>query len=438
MNNIINIFVREYVERVRTKAFLIITILAPVFFIAMFVGPAYFMARTSKVQRLAIVDLDGRIAPIVEERLTEKEAPPDPQEQMKKAATKGARNNPYLEDKYHVERIAVAAGQETMVRAGLSDRIKRSDLDAYLWLDKDIVASGQGTYYARNLADIGGVETARNAVSAAVTQLRLADKGVSADQVGAILKKVELRTLKVTEKGEKEDKSITGFLIPFFFTMLLYMTLLLYGVMVMRSVLEEKTSRVFEVLLSSVKPIELMAGKIIGVAAVGLTQFAAWGLMFGVAGGTLAAAAATWELDLSIPTSLLVYFVIYFIFGYLMFSAMYAAVGASSNSDQEAQQLQMAILPFIIVPMASMQMVIRNPSGPVAVGMSLFPLFSPILMFLRICTEPPPVWQIALSFVLLAATTAGLVWMCARIYRVGILMYGKRATLPELIRWIRA
>jgi ABC-2 type transport system permease protein len=438
MNNIINIFLREYTERVRTKAFMIITVLGPLIFISLFVGPAYFMARTSKAQQLAIVDLDGRIASLVEKRLMEKAPVPDPQEELKKASSGGGRKNPYIEDTYKVEIVSVTPGQEAAVRAGLSDRIKTKDLDAYLWLDKATVENGKGDYYARNLADFGGIETAQSAVSNAVTQIRLADKGVSQEQVDNALKRVSLRTIKVTETGEKENKSGISFIIPFLFTMLLYMTLLLYGVTVMRSVLEEKTSRVFEVLLSSVKPIELMAGKIIGVAAVGLTQFAVWGVMFTAAGGAMGAAAAAWELDLSIPPMLLVYFVIFFIFGYLMFSSMYAAVGACSNSDQEAQQLQMVILPFILVPIIMMQMVVRNPSSPAAVWMSMFPLFTPILMFLRISIEPPPFWQIGLSIVLLMATTAFMIWMCARIYRVGILMYGKRVTLPEIARWIRA
>jgi len=434
MNNIINIFVREYVERVRTKAFMIITVLAPVFFIVVFVGPGLIMARSSKTERLAIVDLDGRMAPLVEGRLMEKPKPPDPQEAIKKASSRGNADI-YLQDKYRIERVAVAAGQEAAVRANLSDRIKRNDLDGYLWLDKDTLANGQADYYARNLF---GADSAQSAASAAVRQVRLVDKGIAADQVNDLLKPVSLKKIKVTEKGEKEDQVLASVVIPAIFTMLLYMTLLLYGVTVMRSVLEEKTSRVFEVLLSSVKPVELMAGKIVGVAAVGLTQFAAWGLMFGAAGGAMAAAAANWNLgEISIPASLLVYFVIFFIFGYLMFAAMYAAVGACANSDQEAQQLQMVILPFIIIPIVMMQMVLRSPSSPMAVGMSLFPLFTPIMMFLRICIEPPPLWQIALSIALLAASTAGMIWICARIYRVGILMYGKRVTLPEMLRWIR-
>src|ERR1022692_2226710 len=132
----------------------------------------------------------------------------------------------------------------------------------------------------------------------------------------------------------------------------------------MRSVLEEKTSRVFEVLLSSVKPIELMTGKIVGVAAVGLTQLAIWALMFALAAGPAVAAAAGKLDDLSVPPMLLVYFAIYFLLGYLLFSTMYAAVGASANSDQEAQQMQMVILPFIIVPMVMMSMVMRSPDSP--------------------------------------------------------------------------
>jgi len=203
-------------------------------------------------------------------------------------------------------------------------------------------------------------------------------------------------------------------------------------------VLEEKTSRVFEVLLSSVRPMELMAGKILGVAAVGLTQFAIWFVMFSAAGGYISMAAAKFELgSLSVPPSLLVYFAIFFVLGYLLFSSMYAAVGAASNSDQEAQQMQLLILPFILVPIISMNMVIRNPSGAAAQGMSLFPLFTPILMFMRICVEAPPFPEIALSIALLALTTMGMMWLCGRIYRVGILMYGKRPTLPELVRWIQ-
>ncbi len=438
MRNIVHIFVREYTERVRSKAFLILTVLAPLLLIGMTVGPIYFMARSNKTQRLAIVDLDGRLAPLVEKRLMEKPKAPDPKEELKKARSGRGRTNPMLADTYHVELVAVAPGQESAVRVNLSERINRDELDAYLWLNKDVLQSGEADYYARNTSDLGGAETAQNAVSAAARQVRMTEQGVSADQLERLLKGIELRTIKVTEKGEKEDKGIAGFALPMFFTMLMYMTLLIYGVSVMRSVLEEKTSRVFEVLLSSVKPIELMTGKIVGVAAVGLTQLAIWGLMFALAAGPTVAAAAGKLDDLSVPPMLVVYFAIYFLLGYLLFSTMYAAVGASANSDQEAQQMQMIILPFIIVPMVMMSMVMRSPSSPVAVGMSLFPLFTPILMFLRITIQPPPFWQIALSIVLLAATNAGMIWMCARIYRVGILMYGKRVTLPELVRWIRA
>ncbi len=441
MRNIINILVREYVERVRTKAFIILTVVAPLFIVGIFLGPVYFMARSNKAQHIAIVDLDGRIGSLVKERLLEKPKI-EPKEALQKAQQgRGRDNNPILEDTYNVELIPVEPGQEAQVRARLSERVlhaKNDDdkLDAYVWIDKNTAETGNADYYARNTADFGNVATLEGAISRAVTRLRLQAKNISPDQVDSLLKRVDLRTVKITEGGEKEDKGIAAFVIPMFFTMLLYMTLLIYGATVMRSVQEEKSSRVFEVLLSSVKPIELMTGKIIGVAAVGLTQLAVWAVMFGTVAAYGLAAASAQIGDISVPPMLYVYFLIYFILGYLLFSSMYAAVGASANSDQEAQQMQMVILPFIIVPVMLLQMIIRNPSSPTAVAMSLIPFFTPLLMFLRISVQTPPVWQIALSIALLAGTTAGMIWICARIYRVGILMYGKRVTLPELVRWI--
>jgi ABC-2 type transport system permease protein len=206
----------------------------------------------------------------------------------------------------------------------------------------------------------------------------------------------------------------------------------------MRSVIEEKTSRVFEVLLSSVKPMELLAGKILGVAAVGLTQYAVWILMALVAGGGMIGSLRTQMGEINVPASLLFYFVLFFVLGYLLYSTMFAALGAVVNSEQEAQQLQMTVMWFLIIPMLVAQLVIRAPNSTAAVVLSLIPFFTPMLMFLRINLITPPAWQVALSIALLLATNFAVLWLSARIYRVGILMYGKRPTLPELVRWVRA
>ena len=441
MKNMIHVFLREYLERVRSKTFIVLTVLMPVIFAALFAVPVLIMAKSSKTQRLAIVDLDGRVAPILEARLKEKpeEQVVNPSEEVEKARSgHGGGSNGFIADKYELNIVPVAAGDESAARARLSEQIKQKKLDAYLWIAKDSVDTGAVDYYARNLADVTGTANMQRYVSDAVTQVRLVNKGVPADQIHQLLKRVELRTLRVTEGGEKEDKGIVGFNLPIFFTMLLDMTLLLYGIAVMRSVIEEKTSRVFEVLLSSVKPIELMAGKILGVAAVGLTQYTVWAVMFLASGGALGAMAVKADLgEVSVSPLLMVFFVTYFALGYLLYSAMFAALGAAVNSEQEAQQLQMMVVWMLVVPIMLMNLVMHNPQSPVVVACSLFPFFAPILMFLRITVEQPPWWQLALSIAILLATIAGMMWICSRIYRVGILMYGKRPTLPELVRWIR-
>jgi ABC-2 type transport system permease protein len=218
--------------------------------------------------------------------------------------------------------------------------------------------------------------------------------------------------------------------------MLLYMAVIFYGVSVMRAVLEEKNSRVMEVLLSSATSTELMAGKLIGVGAVGLTQIGIWITMASVyALPALAASASAGEIHIAPLT--LVAFALFFLLGYLLYSSVYAAVGAVITSEQEGQQLQFIILLPLILAVFMMGPVMRAPDSPVATWTSMVPFFSPILMYVRIAIQPPPAWQIALSLLLLVATIAGILVLCARIYRIGILMYGKRPTLPEIMKWLK-
>jgi len=221
--------------------------------------------------------------------------------------------------------------------------------------------------------------------------------------------------------------------------MLLYVSVILYGMNVSRSIIEEKTTRVFEVLLSTLRPIDLMFGKIIGVGAVGLTQIGAWVLM--------GAAALSYpmliymmqknDFSLNIGPAQLVYFLIFFVLGYLFYSAMSAALGASVNSDRELQQLSMIVTGPLIAAIVCLNYVVASPDSTTSQWLSLFPPFTPLLMYLRISVSAVPVWQIALSIALLAASTVFMILICSRIYRVGILMYGKRPTLPELLRWLR-
>ena len=292
------------------------------------------------------------------------------------------------------------------------------------------------TYYGREGGGFLEKSWLSDQLDRAILLQELAQRGVSAPQADELLKPVKLESMHV-EAGQETKANDKGmFFAIFAMVMLLYTAVIFYGVSVMRAVLEEKNSRVMEVLLSSATSTELMAGKLIGVGAVGLTQIAIWIAMVGVyALPALAASASAGELR--IPPLTLAAFALFFLLGYLLYSSVYAAIGAVSTSEQEGQQLQFIIvLPLIIS-------VFINGTGHARSGRSRCgvdvdgSVLSPVLMYLRIAVQPPPVWQIALSLALLVATIAGILILCARIYRIGILMYGKRPTLPEIVKWLK-
>jgi ABC-2 type transport system permease protein len=189
-------------------------------------------------------------------------------------------------------------------------------------------------------------------------------------------------------------------------------------------------------MLSCVTPKQLMAGKILGVGAAGLTQIAIWCVVAGIFGGAGAVASGN-ASQLGISAGTLAALVPFFLAGFLLYSGLYAALGAMVNSEQEAQQWQFFVTMPLVVPIIMLTYVIRQPNAPLSMWMSLVPFFAPILMYVRVLVERPPMWQIALSAGLLLATMYGVLALCSRIYRVGILMYGKRPTLPEIVKWLR-
>jgi ABC-2 type transport system permease protein len=248
----------------------------------------------------------------------------------------------------------------------------------------------------------------------------------------------ELDMEKNTVKAGTVSKVKGGplaFMVPFFMVMVIYMTVLLYAVAVMRAVLEEKNSRVMEVLLSSITSKQMMAGKILGVGAVGVTQIAIWVALCIPLAGTAMASGILGAVDL--PKAAIWWFAPFFFLGFVLYSTMYAALGAMVNSEQEAQQWQTVIMMPLIMAIMVMMFIIRQPSSPLAFWGSMIPFLSPIVMYARIAVQTPHWYEIAASIAILVATIYGMVALCGRIYRVGILMYGKRPTLPEIMRWIK-
>jgi ABC-2 type transport system permease protein len=259
---------------------------------------------------------------------------------------------------------------------------------------------------------------------------------------------VDLETKKV-QKGEvTEESGEASFFLAYAMWLLLYIAILLYGIQVMGSVVEEKTSRVVEVLVSSLKPFELLSGKILGVGAVGILQLGIWvgfgKLMIdqrellatmlgqGEAGQALAGIPMP---EISFTT--IAVFLTYFILGYFLYAAMFAAVAAMVNSEQEARQAQTPVVMLLVVPTVLMIGILNNPDGTMAVTLSLVPFTSPIAMPVRWAAAPVGTDQLAGSIAILGATLVGITWLAGRIYRVGILMYGKKPGVRELVRWLR-
>jgi ABC-2 type transport system permease protein len=214
--------------------------------------------------------------------------------------------------------------------------------------------------------------------------------------------------------------------------------MIFYGTFVMRGVIEEKQSRIIEVLLSSIRPIELMAGKLIGIGLVSLTQIVIWLAVSALLSATTALPLFAMAGKLpALKLSTMLFFLLFFVLGYFLYSTLYLIVGAMVSEESDAQSMQFPVIASIVIPMLMLESVLRQPNSTSSVALSLIPIFSPILMFARTIVQTPPWWQIALSVVLLVATIFAAVWLAAKIYRVGVLMYGKPPTLPELWRWMK-
>ncbi len=411
---------REYLTRVKTKGFIIGTLLVPLIGVV-FCLLIIFLVNHKPAQsmRLVIVDNSGALAQRISHGLDAKLDNGQPEFTI-------------------VETIVQPASPDT-VQQDLRSRINSEKLDAYLWIPKNPSQSFE--LHMRNPDNFSLIGPLSGAVDQAVISARLSERGVHLDDVKEILRGTDLQLLKISDTGESVEKG-QSIGIAIALVVLLYTALLMYGIITMRSVLEEKTTRTMEVLISAVRPFELLCGKILGVAAAAFTQFAIWmistALLFTY--GALAALGMGQEsalLSVHISISLVLYAGIFFFGGYFLYSSMFAAIGAACSNEQDAQQLQWIAMAPLVFCMVIYSMVLNDPTSTASVVLSEIPFFSPVLMSLRISLQTPPAWQIALSLVLLFLTTVGTIWASAKIYRVGILMYGKRPSLVEMFRWLR-
>ncbi len=417
MNSPLSIIIgREYFSRVKRKSFIISTILMPLFMIAMMVVPvAVAMLSTPDSMNIAVVDQSGVVAPA-----------------LRNEGEMSFVNNPQLT-------IAEAKADETY--------------DGVLVIGNDIVQNPAAvTLYTRGASSMLSESVITSQLNKIIQDIRL--EAYNIPELPKIMQDVQvdvsMTTFRLDEDQETETSSVTSYAIGMIMSLMLYMFIMLYGQMVMTSIIEEKNNRVLEIVVSSVKPLALMMGKICGIGLVALTQILIWaGLLIaasawiipGIAAGSMSADAEVAGLvaqlgNTAYVASIFAYIVAFLVGGYLFYSAIYAAIGSAVDNVQDASQLQtIAIVPIILAMVLSMS-VISDPNSQMAFWASIIPFTSPVVMMARIPFGIPG-WEIALSLVLLYASFFGMIWFSAKVYRVGIFMYGKKPTLGELVRWAR-
>lgn len=417
MNSPLGIIIsREYLERVKRKSFIISTILVPFFMIALMVAPAAFMLLSAPEKTEVLVsDATGQVLPRLH----------------------GNDEVTFMATDENLDSLRADESNQVVVVIG-PDAVSRPERDV--------------TIYTRGTLAMMTDEYISNELNKAIEDIRIDAYNIG--DLRQIMREVQVDCTYTTMRLDKEDtasSSAASYIVALIMDMMLYMFILIYGQMVMNSIIEEKNNRVLELVVSSVNPKSLMLGKILGIGAVAITQILIWGVLIAVASLGLAPFIQDSGMDMADPdiaaivgqfadpgylVSLFVYMLLFFIGGYLFYSSIYAAIASAVDNIQDAGQLSsVATMPVIIAIVASMS-VISNPGSTLAVWLGIIPFTSPMCMMARL-PFGVPFWQTAVSLVVLYASFMFLIWLCAKIYRVGIFMYGKKPSLIEIIRWAR-
>jgi ABC-2 type transport system permease protein len=429
MNGIWIVAKNEFVKRVRSRWFVLTTLLGPLALIAFFavIGFVSVKAMESGERTVLVIDGTGVLADSL---------------------------------------VARSSADLTFRRASVpADSVRqtvlRGDADGYIDIPASVVdGEGAVTYYSME-GGIGGVFQNRLewVVERVVADHRLAEQQVSRAVREIFESRTDFRSVKLSKEGEEVGDAGAYAVIGFIMGFLIYIAMLVYGSVVMQGVIEEKLSRVVEIIVSSVRPFQLLLGKVLGIGAMGLVQMITWALLImavTVFSGAIIALfidpaqlnlpvdASQQELlqavDFQVPTigaEVFVWFVLFFLVGYLLYASLFSAIGSAVEQQQDAQGLMLPVMMPIVLSIIFIQPIIEAPNSPLAVTLSMIPFFSPIPMVVRVAVTDVPFWQPLLSFALMVATFLGSVWVSARIYRIGILMYGKKAKLSDLIRWMR-
>jgi ABC-2 type transport system permease protein len=413
MRNILLVAKREYLEQIRGRAFRLTTVLLPVLFACIF-GVGYLSTLSlGSGKHLIVVSDDPALANFIKARLTRKK-----------------------DSKTSVDVFAPATAQD---RARFDEQLRAKSIDGLLDVESSKTGIPAVTYTSPSAGDFVTGGRLEASVDDALVKEKLTGSGVQADEADALLKGVKIDSFQMKKDGTRvKSNAIASFYKGYVMAILLSMTTIIYGLNVARSIIQEKTSRIFEVMLSIAKPGDLLAGKLIGVGAVGLTQILIWVVTGAIILATpMAAAQMTGNFEVHFSWVEAVLFPVYFVLGYFLYSSLFAGLAATCETEQELQMYTPIAAVPVWLSFALILVVVNDSNSTASILASFFPPCAPIIMFLRMGSQIPPFWQFAVSISLMILSIWGVLWLSARLYRVGILMYGKRATLPEILRWIR-
>ena len=413
MRNTLLIARREYLEQVRGRAFKTTTVGLPAIF-ALIVGVGYLSSLGLGANRqVAVASNDPLLAGQIRQKL---------------AGDKDAR-----------ARVIVAAPASPQDRALLLNKVKDGTLDGLLWVDTATGKLPAATYTSQSAGDFITAARVKSALNHAILDECLIGGGMQQGSADALVDGTSVATYQVKMDGSLlKTNAEASFWKGYVMAILLSMTTIIYGMNVARSIIQEKTSRIFEVMLAIASPSDMLAGKLIGVGAVGLTQIAIWLVAAAaILVSPFAGAILTGELAVHITWTEAILFPVYFVLGYLLYSSLFAGLAATCETEQELQMYTPLAAAPTWLSFAVILLVINDSNSFWSVAASFFPPTAPVIMFLRMAAEIPPAWQFAVSISLLIVSIWAVLWFSTRLYRIGILMYGKRATLPELLRWLR-
>ena len=440
----------EYKKIVLRWTFLVGTFLFP--FLIALVGsvPALIFSIKSEPTRMVIVDPTGKLASRIEENLSPEKMAAKAEQAMKDSMTdlsasqqeRLKRGSQQLAGNYVFQKYDASNNDVAKIRIDLTNQILNGQLDAYLIIPPNIDSPDSVfEFRSRRAGDVTADRPFQDAVNAAVRSQRLADANISEDQMSAINRPVSFDEKSINEKGEEKDTSGV-WAASFAIGLMIYITLAIYGQAIMGAVVEEKETRIAEILFSSAKPFQLMLGKLVGVGLAGITQLSIWMGSAAIFLGLIAIqgqggfAEMLGSLPVITPLMFLE-FLLFFLLGFFIYASIFALIGAMVTTVQEGGQFAFPPVMLLLIGFYFSFAVLRDPNSSLSFWVSIAPFFAPIVMPVRILAETPPFWQILLSLLINGIAIVALVSLTARVYRVGMLMYGKRATIPEVWKWIR-